>query len=260
MSKKPDGTRLIHSLNKRRIYNTQIFFQEGNLFLSHPLNCSLLKREVFVQFYFSQCCVMRLLWMIYNQFLWVMFPQWEWSGNEQSHPVLGKALSRFVPLDTCSLFPKRRNLWRAFFKCMRRKWAQRSLVEPLLNLVPCQSKNSCANMAACCSPASFFFFFLRHFFFLGWSVQIVLKVNIEMSKSDFDLSHNRDNSCWTLGRVPNLSPCYGFCFKKKMTCRKLKPNSFRWLIEFLIAKISSDVSVNECQSNNIKRHYLFNDW
>lgn len=121
MSKKPDGTRLIHSLNKRRIYNTQIFFQEGNLFLSHPLNCSLLKREVFVQFYFSQCCVMRLLWMIYNQFLWVMFPQWEWSGNEQSHPVLGKALSRFVPLDTCSLFPKRRNLWRAFFKCMRRK-------------------------------------------------------------------------------------------------------------------------------------------
>lgn len=83
MCMKTDGTRLIHSLNKRRIYNTQIFFQEGNLLFSHPLNCSLLKREVFVQFYFSQCCVMRLPQMIYNQFLWVMFPQWEWFGNEQ---------------------------------------------------------------------------------------------------------------------------------------------------------------------------------
>lgn len=36
--------RSIHSLNKR-LFITQRFFQEGNLFFSHPLNCSLLKKE-----------------------------------------------------------------------------------------------------------------------------------------------------------------------------------------------------------------------
>lgn len=80
-----------------------------------------------------------------------------------------------------------------------------------------------------------------------------------MSKYDFYLSHKRDNSCWTSGWVPDLSECYRFRLKE-MTRSKSKPNSFWWPIEFLIAKISSDVSVNECQSNNIKRHYLFNDW
>lgn len=73
-------------------------------------------------------------------------------------------------------------------------------------------KNSYANMAVLLLSAfGSFLFFLRYFFLLGWSVQIVLKVNTEMSKSDFYLSHKRDNSCWTLGWVPDLSWCY--CFR-----------------------------------------------
>lgn len=187
-----------------------------------------------------------------------MFPQWEWSGNEQA--TLYWIRLSLAPLDTCSFFPNGRNLWRAFFKCMRCEWAQRSLVETLLKFVPCQKEEFLRYHGSLLLSGFllFFFFFPRHFFLLGWSVQIVLKVNTEMSKSDFYLSHNRDNSCWTLGWVPDLSWCCGV--RLKMTCSKLKPNSFRWLIEFLIAKISSDVSVNECQSNKIKRHYLFNDW
>lgn len=78
-----DTMRSIHSLSKR-LFITQRFFQEGNLLFSHPLNCSLLKkRRVFALFYFSQRWMIILLWMMYNQFLWVMFPQKEWFGREQ---------------------------------------------------------------------------------------------------------------------------------------------------------------------------------
>lgn len=40
--------------------------------------------------------------------------------------------------------------------------------------------------------------------------------------------------------------------KKKKNCNKPRQNNFRWSKGFVMAKISSDVSVNECQSNNIK--------
>ena len=42
---------------------------------------------------------------------------------------------------------------------------------------------------------------------------------------------------------------------KKISCNKQRQNNFRCSIGVLIAEISSDVSVNECQSNSIKRHY-----
>lgn len=169
------------------------FFQEGNLLLSHPLNCSLLKREVFVQFYFSQCYVMRLPQMIYNQFLWVMFPQWEWFGYEQA--ILCQARLSLCPIGHLLPVSNQKGFMQGLFQVQETLVSSQILMEMPQKLVLCQKEEFFANMAACCSLASFFLFFLGHFFLLGWSVQITLKVNTEMSKSDFYLSHNRDNSC-----------------------------------------------------------------
>lgn len=76
-----DTMRLIHSLNQRHFPNTWIFPRRK--LVLHPLNCSLLKRKVFVQFYSSGRWMMIWLWMMYNQFLWVIFPQKEWLRSER---------------------------------------------------------------------------------------------------------------------------------------------------------------------------------
>lgn len=150
--------------------------------------------------------------MIYNQFLWVMFPQWEWSGNEQA--TLYWARLSLCPIGHLLLVSKQKEFMEGLFQVYEMRVSSKIFSGNTREVCTLSKAGFlCWHLTWQLVALWLSFFFLRHFFLLGWSVQIVLKVNTEMSKSDFYLSHNRDNSCWTLGWVPDLSRCYGVRLK-----------------------------------------------
>lgn len=96
--------------------------------------------------------------MIYNQFLWVMFPQWEWSGNEQA--TLYWARLSLCPIGHLLLVSKQKEFMEGLFQAYEMQVSSKIFsgnTREVCTLSKAGIPVLTSNMAACCSLAFFFF-------------------------------------------------------------------------------------------------------